>query len=222
MPYEVHLTVDPFASFDELYRYWKRAEQVQTPFCAILLSTEIAGLDKRVTDFVLDNVSELNDMSGTSCAVFMATPRRKNRELLYLPSTLETRYKEISYSIGRLLKVSPEQFPSIIFFDNLTHPKQMVVVTLASILGSEPTDEDLVHFFRGLFTMTQNLADNSDGQRLQALQNAIVSKWEEKKATGINFAKVVETTLTITEIGKNVTNVINDVLRSLKGFYGTP
>ena len=68
------IIVDFFRAFDELYHYWKKAEQLQTPFTAIMLSTEIAGLDKKVTNFVVDHKDELTNMSGNSCAIFMATP----------------------------------------------------------------------------------------------------------------------------------------------------
>lgn len=214
----VRISVDLISSFEELYYYWKKAERVQTPFRAILLSTEIAGLDKKVTDFVLNNVGELKDMSGKSCAMFMVTPRK----FIDLPQKLEAQYKEISYSIGRLLQVPPAHFPAIVFFDVLTHPKQMVLVSLAPILGQEPTDEELVHFFRTLFTITDELADIPDEKRLAALQDTIIKKWGKNKKQNKNFARIIETTVSLSEIAKNITPIIADVLNSIRALYGPP
>ncbi|MCX7753753.1 MAG: hypothetical protein N2117_00720 [Anaerolineales bacterium] len=204
--------VDPFSSFDELYHYWRKAEQVKTPFRAVLLSTELAGLDRRVTHFVLDNIGELNDMSGDSCAMFIATPRKIST--LALPPGLEIQYKEISYSIGRLLQIPPDHFPAVVFFDTLIHPKQMVIVLLSPILGQEPTDAAIVSFFRSLFTITQELKHIPDEKRLPELKKAIEKRWSNNKRQDINFAKVIKTTLSLSEIAKNIVGMVANVLAS--------
>ena len=204
------LYVDQFATFDDLCRYWKRAEQTRTPFRAVLLSTEIVGLDKKVTNFVLGNVEELNDMSGDSCTMFVSTPRKASS--LFLPPNLKIRYEEISYSIGRLLGIPPDHFPAMVFFDTLPQPRQMVVISLGSILGQEPADEDIVTFFRSLFTITDNLRYLPEEKRLPALRKAVVNKWSGKGRRNANFVKVIETTLSLSEIAKNVVEIIRDIM----------
>ena len=66
----------PYTTFDELFGHWKEIEQTAVPFRAVLLSTEVAGLDKKVTDFVFKNLDELNDMSGNACWMFTPIPKR--------------------------------------------------------------------------------------------------------------------------------------------------
>jgi hypothetical protein len=182
-----------YSSFDELYWYWRQMREVQAPFYGVLLSTESVGLDKAITDFVTGHLDELHDMSGQSCWMFTPAPRDSQ-----LPKN------DIVYSVGRLLHVMPEQFPSIVFFDNLIRPKQTVIVLLAPILGSEPTPEELLAFFRTLFTLTENFAVTQADQRLPAFQKAVNAKWKNSKDWSPGFVRMVDVTLSISEIVKNV------------------
>ena len=205
----MELRVDTFSTFEELYKYWKEAERVQTTFTAIVLSTEIAGLDKKITNFIIDHKNELTDMSGKSCAVFMETPIKNFTKITTLP------YKEISYSVANLLKVTPDKFPSIVFFDNLIRPKKMVLVTLAEILNSESSDDELASFFRALFTITQECAASKEN-RLNELEKAIQKKWKTGKQSNVDFTKIAETTLSITEIGKNISGIALEIMNRFK------
>ena len=207
--------MDLFSTFDELYGYWKRLDDVRTPLTAIILSTEITGLDRKITHFVIDNREELDNMSGEACAVFMATPQ-KNIQKYLVSKDLVRGYREISYAIGRLLGVLPEQFPSIVFFDNLIRPKQTVILSLASLLGPEPADGEIAAFFRSLFTITHQVSGASPEQPLKELQQAISKKWQNKQGSGIDFAKIVSTAVSLTELSQNIVSLINGVILPLR------
>jgi hypothetical protein len=193
------LLVNPYKSFDDLYQYWLRAEKAKTPFRAVLLSTQSPGLDGRITSFVFEHLEELNDMTGSTCWIF--TPAPRNSDL-----AREGVYREISYSVGRLLGINPDQFPCIVFFDNLIRPKQTVVVLLSSVLSSDADDVEILGFFRTLSSLLHKTATVSSEKRLPAFQKAVASKWKRTKNPSINFVEAVELTLSISEIAKNIIN----------------
>jgi hypothetical protein len=193
--------VNPYESFDDLYQYWLRAEKSKTPFRAVLLSTQSPGLDGRITSFVFANLEELNDMTGSTCWIF--TPAPRNSDL-----AREGIYKEISYSVGRLLGIEPEQFPCIVFFDNLIRPRQTVVVSLPSVLSSEADDVEILGFFRALSSLLYKTATVPGEKRLPAFHKAVASKWKRTKNSPINFVEAVEITLSISEIAKNIINFL--------------
>ena len=194
--------VNPYDSFDELYKYWLRAEKAKAPFRAVLLSTRSPGLDGRITGFVFANLEELNDMTGNSCWMFTAAPRNSDFARAGV-------YKEISYSVGRLLGIEPQQFPCIVFFDNLIRPKQTVVVSLAAVLSVEPDDAEILGFFRTLSSLLHKTATVPAEKRLPAFYKAVTSKWKQTKSSPIGFVEIVEITLSISEIAKNILTSLN-------------
>lgn len=206
------LRMDFASSFDELYKYWKQAENSETPFTALLLSTTLSNLDKRVTYFVQYNRLEINNMSGKDCAIFaMLPPQHLLQPFSLQPLSIQRHLREIqdvSYDVARLLNISPETFPSLVFFDNLVRPKQTVVISLKNILGSEPSDDELATFFRTLFTITHDVADAPKDDRLERLQITVAQKWQlSTNPPKADFVKIVETTLSVSEIVKNVVEI---------------
>ncbi len=189
--------VNPYDTFDELYQYWLRAEKAKTPFRAILLSTRSPGLDGRVTSYVFANLEELNDMTGTACWILTPAPRNSG-------FAKESVYKEISYSVGRLLGIEPDQFPCIVFFDNLIRPRQTVIISLASVLSPEADDAEILVFFRTLSSVIHKTSKEPDEKRLPAFEKAIASKWKSAKNTPFDFVKAVKITLSISEIAKDI------------------
>jgi hypothetical protein len=194
--------VNPYDSFDELYKYWLRAEKAKTPFRAVLLSTRSPGLDRHITGFVFANLEELNDMTGSSCWMFTAAPRNSDFARAGV-------YREISYSVGRLLGIEPGQFPCIVFFDNLIRPKQTVVVSLAAVLSSEPDDAEILGFFRKLSDLLHKTAALPAEKRLPAFHKVVASTWRQTKGSPIGFVDAMQITLSVSEIAKNIIYSLN-------------
>ena len=172
-----------YNDFDHLYNLWKNEQRTNIRLNAIILSTEMPGLDEKITGFISDYIRVFDDMSGPNVAVYVSSNNTKDNYPYPGESNERFRdvYREISYSLGRLLQVTPEQFPCIVFFDNLIRAKDIVVIELIPILGQEPEPGEISRFFVSLFTLTQLIAALPDEKRLKALRKAVILKWGKKK-----------------------------------------
>ena len=104
--------LNPYSSFERLYYLWKNEQRPETRLTAIILSTEMPGLDKKFTHFVTEAGSILDNLSGPEVAIYVSSNNKYDEtNPTEQNEFIRNKYKEISYSIGRLLKVSPEQFP---------------------------------------------------------------------------------------------------------------
>jgi hypothetical protein len=193
-----NLLINPYVEFDQLLEYWKQADELNAPFKAMLLWTQSTPLESKLTSFVFSNIDELNDMSGNSCWVFTAIP--KNVRAVLWPMS-----KEISYSIGKMLNINPDQFPCMVFFSNFSQPKGIVYLPLKSVLNASSEDDDFLSFFRKIFSLTHQLSNCPEEKRLRELRSAVNSKFTRKHK--MEVANIVGMTLSITEIAKNLMGI---------------
>ena len=193
-----------YITFAHLKSYWREVRQHNAPFYALLLSTENTDVDAKITNYTYENPDELHDMSGKDCWIFTPVPKG-----FILGGVIAG--QEL-YSIGRLFDVLPEQFPCIVFFDRLTRPKQVVVVSIASILGSNPTKDEITSFFRSLFSITQSLADSPIQKRAKLLHEKVLEKWDNKKTLGARLTRVVELVKPLSEIIKNMSEAVSSLV----------
>jgi hypothetical protein len=215
----VDACLDPYYSFQRLYFLWKSEQRHGTRLTAIILSTEMPGLDKKITQFIGSSTSQLDDLSGPEVAVYVSSSdERDGTDPKEKDEYMRNKYREIAYSIGRLLKVPPEKFPCIVFFDNLIRPKEIVVIELLPILGSNAKTHEIGRFFLSLFTITQNIVSLPEDERLESLRKAIIKKWGKKKDLE-NSIQTIKSSLSFVEIAaktvETITNIV-DALLSMK------
>ncbi len=197
--------VYPSYKIPELYSYWAKINGVNTPLTALLLNSGNYGLDSNITDYIIVHNVELGDMCGRATTFVLMIPIRRKDFISEASINLNIK---ISHEIGRTFGVTPDEFPSIVCFDNISQSKQALIILLPQILGAEPKVEEISAFLHTLLELMRKLTEAEHENLLLSLDHAIRDKWENSRIADTDFSRLIEIPFPPNRFSYNINKII--------------
>jgi hypothetical protein len=169
------------------------------PYYSVILYTPQNGLDQRLHEYVEQQWSFLNRLTGEKSLLAALEDRERDR------SIDDFRPEEV-YDIARELGVSIDAVPALVFFASPKERDDTLVLRLGEFVPADVSDADLTDFFRSLGSIVDRCADQGEADRLDCLRRGIANEWPEEsvwadRAKEIGGAVVASTTRLATVAG---------------------
>ena len=142
------------------------------PFYCVLLYTPKNGLDERMHKYVNSRWTYLNSLTGTSCLMFAI-------EDIDRGISIEKFKPEEVYDIARLLGVSVQSLPCVVFFTEPKKRNETLILKLHDFFP-EPktvTDDEVTSFFRAVQSVIDTCTAGNAESRLQCLREGFEKQW---------------------------------------------